>query len=333
MPADAEPPSWRSPPADREDLHIAALLRGRPRVGPAPLLDVGDDIAILADGTAIGADMLVEGVHFDARLSPADVGFKAVMVNASDLGATGARPAWMTLSLALPRGVAPGWVDNFALGLHEACAALGVRLVGGDTTASPGPVVASISMGGRLAHGRALRRSDGQAGDLLALTGQLGAAAAGFYGADPEAAWLRRPRPPVGLGADLAGIDGVHAMMDLSDGLARDLSRLCAASGLGARVSAAALPLAPSLPAGSTGLAWATAFGEDYGLLLSLAPDALPAAQALAAAHGEQLTVIGALVDDPEVLLDGGAWPAPLFAHFPGSASPPSAAASEGAPC
>jgi thiamine-monophosphate kinase len=329
MPADAEPPSRRSPPADREDLHIAALLRGRPLVGPQPQLDVGDDVAILADGTVIGADMLVEGVHFDARLSPADVGYKAVMVNASDLGATGARPAWMTLSLALPRDGAPGWVEAFALGLHEACAALGVRLVGGDTTASPGPVVASITMGGRLAHGRALRRSDGQVGDLLAVTGVLGAAAAGFFGADADAAWLRRPRPPVELGAALAAIDGVHAMMDLSDGLARDLARLGAASGTGARVSAAALPLAPALPAGPTGLAWATAFGEDYGLLLSLSPAALPAAQALAAAHGEHLTVIGALVDDPAVLLDDGPWPAPLFSHFPAPAPPPG----EAAPC
>ncbi|MFM2245667.1 MAG: hypothetical protein RL071_1741, partial [Pseudomonadota bacterium] len=82
-------------------------------------------------------------------------------------------------------------------------------------------------------------------------------------------------------------------------------------------------------PAGPTGLAWATAFGEDYGLLLSLSPAALPAAQALAAAHGERLTVIGALVDDPAVLLDDGDWPAPLFVHFPAPAPLPG----EAAPC
>ena len=317
LPADAEPPSRAATPADPEDHIIATLLRSRPTPGPAPLLDIGDDVAVLADGTVIGADMLIEGVHFDHRLTPEDVGWKAVMVNASDLGATGAIPTWMTLSLALPAAQAAGWIAPFAAGVHAACAHLGVRLVGGDTTASPGPIVVSVSMGGRLAAPRPLRRSDGQVGDVLAVTGVLGAAAAGFFGADPEATALRRPTPPVELGAALAQIDAVHAMMDLSDGLARDLKRLCAASALGAEVDAAALPLADHLPPGAEGLAWATAWGEDYGLLLSLAPAGLPAATARAAAFGQRLTAIGRLVATPGARLNGGAWPRPLFAHFP----------------
>jgi thiamine-monophosphate kinase len=321
--AEPEPPSFGAGSAT-EDSVIQAILRDRHRGGPTPSLDVGDDVAVLPSGEAVGADMLIEGVHWDARSSAEDVGYKAVMVNASDLGATGATPRWLTLSLALPDPPPMGWVTGFARGLHAACAALDLRLIGGDTTRSPGPIVVSISMGGPLAHGRAVRRSGGAAGDQLYVTGGLGQAAAGFFGADPSAEALRRPRPPIALGLALAASPAVHAMMDVSDGLSRDLRRLCAASGLGAEVWPEALPLGQSVPAGPEGLAWATAWGDDYALLVAISPEWGAEAQALAAALGAPLSHIGQLHAGSGLRFRGTDVPQPIFDHFSAPpASPP----------
>ncbi|MEC8423577.1 MAG: AIR synthase related protein, partial [Myxococcota bacterium] len=117
-----------------ESSIIATLLSGRPApAGFHPRLDAGDDVAVLPDGMAVGTDTMVEGVHWDERLSPSDVGWKLVAVNASDLGASGARPTWATLSLALPRPIDTAWLREFTAGLHAGLAEHGVRLIGGDT--------------------------------------------------------------------------------------------------------------------------------------------------------------------------------------------------------
>lgn len=315
--AEPEPPSTGAGSAT-EDSVIQAILRDRHRGGPQPALDVGDDVAVLPSGEAVGADMLVEGVHWDDRSAPQDVGFKAVMVNASDLGATGARPAWLTLSLALPDPPPMAWVEGFARGLHEACRALDLRLIGGDTTRSPGPIVVSISMGGPLAHGRAVQRSGARDGDLLFVTGGLGQAAAGFFGADPSAAALRRPCPPIALGLALSALPSVHAMMDVSDGLLRDLGRMCAASGLGAELWPERLPIGPDVPQGPDGLAWATAWGDDYALLVAISPEGAAIAEATAQALGFPLSPVGQLRAGSGVQLRGADAPAPLFDHFNG---------------
>ncbi len=290
---------------------IAAVTpRGAERLG------IGDDGAILADGLVVTTDSMVEGIHWDARLDPADVGWKLVAVNISDLGAMGARPAWATLALALPRradGTADGrWLDAFAAGLGEACRHWSLPIVGGDTTASPGPRVLTLTAGGHAP--RPVLRSGGRAGDCLAVTGALGRAAEAFFSSapSPEAvSWFRRPEPPLALALALAESGHLHAMMDLSDGLGIDVAHLAIASGCGADITSAAVPGGGSLPD-------RLAFGEDYELLLAFPPEVLDAVGCLAAMHGKPLHVIGALTDDPAIRLDGRPeWPAPRFTHFP----------------
>lgn len=280
----------------------------------------GDDAAVLPDGTVVTVDTLVEGVHWDERLSPADVGWKSVAVSVSDCGAMGAHPAWMVLALSLPREHDPDWVAAFASGLAEASRAWGVPLVGGDTTRSPGPRFVSITMGGRLV-GRPITRGGGRPGDDLWVTGTPGLAGAGYVltFAPAEALdALRRPRPPIALALDLARENLPTAMMDLSDGLASDLPRLCRRSDVGAEVEPHLLPVHPALRGHTELLALQTAAGDDYELLFTASPSSRARIAALGAAHGVGVTRIGRLLADPAVVLRGRDWPAAPYAHFEG---------------
>ena len=295
---------------------IATLLRDRPPPSSARVrIDAGeDDAAVLADGTVLTTDLLIEGVHFDDRSSAGDVGWKSVAVHASDLGAMGCAPAWAMLGLSLPRPLDMGWVEAFSLGAAQALRHWGIDLVGGDTTRSPGPRVISFSMGGRCA--RPARRAGARPGDLICVSGALGEAAAGFFHGGPGLAWLRRPDPPVELGIRLAERGLARAMMDLSDGLSADLPRLCAASGVGALVDPEALPRSAALDGLPDPLGLQVAFGEDYQLLVAVDPDDEAAAQAQAGALGIRLNQIGRFTADPEVRLNGIPWPARRFSHF-----------------
>jgi thiamine-monophosphate kinase len=299
--------------------HEACTPRSDLRVGP------GDDGAVLPLGDTVTVDALVEGCHFDARLSPADVGYKALAVSVSDLAAMGARPRWAVLALSLPSHDA-AWTGEFARGLGEACRRWQVALVGGDTTASPGPRVVSITAGGVLV-GAPLRRDGARPGDLLWVTGTLGLAGAGWrLTAPPPAALaaLRRPDPPVAFALAVARLGLASAAMDLSDGLAADLPRLLRSSRvhhptLGAWIGPAALPVGDVPDA----LDHALRGGEDYQLLLSAPPARSAELQALAGAYGVRLTAIGRCTADATLSLGGGAWPPPAYAHFPSDAAPP----------
>lgn len=290
------------------------LAHGRRHTVPLAV-GPGDDAAVLADGTVLTTDLLVEGVHFDDRLSGADIGWKAVAVNASDIGAMGAAPTWMVLDLATPADDA--WLHDFGRGLEAACAEFRVDLIGGDTTGTPGPRFVGITMAGR-ATGPLLRRSGARPGDVVLVTGIPGLAAAGYLHATPAAAArdaLRCPRPPVRLAQAAAPL--LSAAMDLSDGLAADLPRLAAASGIGARLDPAALPDHPALhdglhPARSLQLAG----GDDYALLMACPPGNVAAVKALANTHGVRVTAIGRFTDDPDARPTDGAWPAPPWLHF-----------------
>jgi len=302
-----------------ESIIIETLLRGRPLPdGPDLRLDAGDDVAVLETGTAVGADLMVEGVHWDERLSAADVGWKLVAVNASDLGATGARPRWATLSIALPRPVDMDWVRGFAVGLHEALAAFGVRLIGGDTTRSPGPRFASMTMGGPAA--APVGRDGARPGDRIWVTGTLGDAAAGFHHGGSGLDWLRRPRPPVAFGIALAETGVASSMMDLSDGLARDLGRLCRASACAARVDASTLPASRQVEGAPDRLALQTAFGDDYQLLFTAPATADAAIRALATSEDVRVTAIGTCAAGAGAHVRDGPWPASMFSHFGGDA-------------
>ncbi len=308
-----------------ESFVIQTLLRHRPHVltteparGEVRCYAPGDDAARVGPETLVTVDTMVQGIHFDARLSAGDVGWKLVAVNASDIGAMGALPSWALLSLSLPSPLDRAWVRDFAEGMGEALAAFSVHLVGGDTTASPGPVIASMTMAG--SSPAPVSRSGAQPGDVLWVTGALGEAAAGFlHGTVAGLVALRRPLPPVAFGAALAEAGCVHAMMDLSDGLARDLGRMCRSSGVSAMVDPTSLPLGPGLAEVAAPLPAQVGFGEDYQLLFAAAPADTPAVEQVAAAQQVRVQAIGGFLDhagDPVARLRGQEWPAAGFTHF-----------------
>jgi len=229
------------------------------RPAPAGMLGVGDDCALfsLAPGmqVATSTDMLLEGRHFLPDVDPAALGHKALAVNLSDLAAMGARPLGCLLGLALPRAD-EAWLAAFAAGFQDLAASHGCPLLGGDTTRSGQGVAISVTVFGEVAEGRALRRDAGRPGDDVWVSGTLGAADValallqGRLPADPARlaaarGALERPRPRVALGRALAGL--AHAAIDVSDGLLQDLGHILAASGCGARIESAALPVDPAL--------------------------------------------------------------------------------------
>jgi len=298
-----------APEGDEEDWVIARL--GADRAAPSNVrVGIGDDAALFTDGRVVTVDTMVEGVHWDDKLSPGDIGWKLVAVNVSDIGAMGGRPEWALLTMSLPSPLDRLWVNAFADGLHAACDRWGVGLIGGDTTRGPARSV-SLTVGGHAA--RPALRSGGRPDDDLWVTGTLGRAAEAFLAKAPRPealAHFRRPVPPVAFGAALAEAGLATALMDLSDGLGRDLDRLCRASGCGAVVYGEVLP-------GDTPLEWRIAFGEDYELLFSAAQADRDAVRSVARMQDIAISRIGRLEASPGLrLAGGGEWPRALFTHF-----------------
>jgi thiamine-monophosphate kinase len=274
----------------------------------------GDDAAVLADGSAWTLDPLVEGVHFTASTPAEDVGFKTVAVSVSDLGAMGARPHTLLLGLSVPPGD-DAFVAGFARGVGEAVRRWGLVLAGGDVTRSPGPRVCTSTLGGPCVASPMLR-SGARVGDRVWVTGALGWAGMGWATDDPPPRALRalrRPDPPVAMGLALAETGVATAAMDLSDGLAADLPRLCLASGVAARVDPTALPGVDSLQLKVRG-------GEDFELLFTASPDDDARVLAAAADTHTEVTPIGVIVavedGNDRVTLLQTEWPPALFSHF-----------------
>ena len=284
----------------------------------AVVLGVGDDCALLqptpGHQLAVSSDMLVEGRHFFPHADPESLGHKALAVNLSDLAAMGARPLGFTLALALPT-VDDAWLAAFARGLFALADRHACPLIGGDTTR--GPLNICITVFGELLPGQALRRDAARPGDDLWLSGRTGEArlalahrqglpwatalsAAALIEADAR---LDRPTPRLALGSALAGL--AHAALDVSDGLAGDLRHILRASGLGAEIDWAALPMAPSLA--SLPLAQQQECvlhgGDDYELLITAAPADRAQMQAAAQASGTALQRIGGLLAAPGLYL------------------------------
>jgi thiamine-monophosphate kinase len=264
--------------------------------------------------------MLVEGVHFRrATTSWADLGAKALAVNVSDIAAMGAAPVAALVGLGLPDDVDDDAVAGIYAGIEEVAGRFGVTVAGGDVTAAPVLVLGVTALGRPLAGVAPLRRSGGRPGDLLCVTGPLGAAGAGLLllerpdllpGLPARGALVaahRRPEPRVAEGWALAR-GGARALMDVSDGLGLDARRMALASGLRARIDLAALPLADGVAevAGAVGddpALLALTAGEDYALLAAVPPARL---EALRAALGGALHVVGALEEgDPGIELAG----------------------------
>ncbi len=253
--------------------------------GKVPL-GIGDDGAVLVPTPGAYQvqvmDTLVEGVHYPAGFNPADVGYRVVAVNLSDMAAMGAKPRWMTLALSL-KEIDEEWLEGFAEGLYTAAAEYGVLLVGGDTTRAE-QTVATIHMTGEVAPGEMLARSGARPGEVIWVTGTLGDASAGLHGLktgrpDRElASRFARPSARVSYGLKLAGV--ATAAIDVSDGLLDDLGKLLEASGYGAEINIDWLPISDALAAGfsrAEAQRFALAGGDDYELCfttsLTEAPD------------------------------------------------------------
>jgi thiamine-monophosphate kinase len=304
-----------------EDELISALARVIEGPDPNVVVGVGDDAAVLeapAGHQVLTTDLLVEHVHFERdAISARDLGAKAITVNVSDIAAMGASPRCALVSIALPDDVEVPWLMELYGGMREACLEHALSLVGGDTNRGD-VLVVSVTVVGEVAPGRAVTRSGARVGDAVVVTGDLGAAAGGLALSRAGAAttadalsrpWgrvlldaLARPVARVGEGQTLAG-RGATAMMDLSDGLATDLSRLCLASGVGARLDLDAIPvsaaLADAAPAlGVDPLELALGGGEDYELVATLGlADVDRARHELHERFGVRLSVVGEVVE------------------------------------
>ena len=279
---------------------IDRFVRRFERGGRGLVAGPGDDCAILRPtrGMEICAttDTVREGVHFGPRFLPGDIGHKALAVNLSDLAAMGASPRWFLVALELP----PCWtgprIDALAAGMARLAAIHGCHLAGGNVCRADALAITLTALG-ELPAGTALRRDGLRPGDLLAVTGRLGSAALGLRrlrrrrgGGEEELAQLR-PEPRVAVGLAARGI--ASAAIDLSDGLAQDLPRLCRASSCGAEIWAEALPVSRAVARQRDRLELCLGGGEDYELLLGLSEGRLPELLRRVARVGVPLTVIG----------------------------------------
>ncbi|MCB2192922.1 MAG: thiamine-phosphate kinase [Deltaproteobacteria bacterium] len=308
--------------SEEEIINLVASLAGG--AGGDLAVGIGDDCAVLGgaqSGLVVTTDLLVQGVHFELELmSPADVGHRSMAANLSDLAAMGANPAYGFLSLGLPAHPQAAFVSQLVGSMVSQGRTYGLKLAGGDTVKSP-QVVINLCLLGAMGNLEPLLRSGGRLGDAVCVTGLLGGSGAGL-------AWLRagrdphdpdaadavaahcRPVPRLEAGRALAESGRVHAMMDLSDGLASDLPRLARASGLGALLEAERVPVAPAAAVVAEALqgdalGWALAGGEDFELMFTCDPQdvALLTDLVMEEAAGLAVTQVGRLTQGPGVNL------------------------------
>jgi thiamine-monophosphate kinase len=302
---------------------IAQAFAGVPGIrGRGLKLGIGDDAALYASRsgckTILTCDWFLEGTHFLRHKHPADaVGWKCLARAVSDVAAMGGTPRCFLLSLALPSNQTGRWLDEFLGGLRRASRKFGCALAGGDTTRQE-QILINVSVVGDVRAGQAILRSGARAGDLIYVSGRLGEAELGLRLLRKAKAHARKndpslrkhlyPEPRLRLGQWLAKKRITSAMMDLSDGLSSDLTRLCAASGVGARVEEAKLPLvklpAPNLH--SQGdidlLELALHGGDDYELLFTAPKGKI---RLLSRSYeGVTLTQIGELTRQKKITLE-----------------------------
>lgn len=308
--------------SDLGELGLIARLRSRLMSDCFEVVQgLGDDAAVLRwreDRLLLfTTDLLVEGQHFQLDwTTPEDLGWKALAVNVSDIGAMGGQPTFAVVSLGAPADTPVRLVDGLYEGLLGSGETYGVTIVGGDVVRSE-RLVLNLALLGEVAPSALTLRSGAQPGEVLLVTGTLGDAAAGLYllqhGAEevppPAAEAVRRthhrPTPPLAAAQAIARTGKVTAMIDVSDGLAGDLGHLCTESQVGARVKAAQIPLSPvcrtvAKAVGQDPLAWALHGGEDYQLLFTCPGEAVAEIRAAAEAVGVEVAVIGRITPSAE---------------------------------
>jgi thiamine-monophosphate kinase len=322
-----------------EDSLIARYFR--PIATDPGAFDLGDDAAVLkAEGEdiVVTTDAIIEGVHFLPTDPPDSIARKALRVNLSDLAAKGATPAGFVLTLAL-RTADDAWLAPFARGLGEDAAQFGCPLLGGDTVSTPGPLMISVTVFGRVPQGRMVHRSGAQPGDRVVVTGTIGDSALGLAilkgGATATALadvavnatlveryWVPQPRNALAS----AVRDHAHASMDVSDGLAGDLAKLCATSAVSAVIDAPSIPLSAAaarlLARGTVGIEAIVSGGDDYEILCAIPENQWQAFVQAAGLAGVAVTSIGTVIAGTSVprFLDGQgseiALPRLSYSHF-----------------
>jgi len=299
---------------------IDRLQRHLPPAGADVVVGPGDDAAAVRTAagvlTLLTADVLVEHVHFDRGIHGfEDVGWRAMAANISDIAAMGGQPGHALVSICLPDDVTVEQVEQIYRGMAALAGEYGCDIIGGDTVASPRDMVVSIALTGEVAEEHMVTRGGAREGDLIAVTGRLGGSRAGLAmlqslqqeAQDPGKApppaerWDRirrrhlRPRPRLRAARGLARSGCVHAMIDVSDGLAGDLRHIADRSGVGAEIDLEKIPIDDQTRwaaehLGASALDYALSGGEDYELLFTVATDAAPEVLQRAAAE-EDLTV------------------------------------------
>ncbi len=291
---------------------IARFFEPLSRAAPGAFA-LGNDGALLTppEGASlvVTKDLMVAGVHYPEGEDPAILARRLLRVNLSDLAAMGAVARSYALGLALPADFDDAWVEAFAAGLARDQEAFGVALIGGDTVATAGPTVLSLTAFGTVAGDACLTRAGGRAGDDIYVSGTVGdatlglrAVQGGLAALSPEdrgalAARFRLPEPRLALGAAL--VDIASCAIDVSDGLVADLGHLCAESGVAARIGVDAVPLSDAarrtLDGGEVEIADVVTGGDDYELLFCTPPSAREALDTLGHRLGLALTRIGAV--------------------------------------
>jgi thiamine-monophosphate kinase len=267
----------------------------RPLASHPGALALSDDAAVLPQTAGrdlvVTADALTAGVHFLPGDPPELIAAKALRVNLSDLAAKGAAPIGYLLALALPETTDEAWIAAFARGLGEDQARFAVSLLGGDTTATPGPLTIAITALGEVPSGTMLRRSGAKAGDAVFVSGSIGDAGAGLAllqarvtADDADTIFLtgryRQPSPRLELGAALCGV--ASAALDVSDGLLADLGHIAEVSGVRIVVEAESVPRSPALRRRNPdGILAAATAGDDYEIAFTAPPGAMLPATAV----------------------------------------------------
>ncbi len=325
-------------PASGEDSLIARYFR--PLATDPGAFNLGDDAAVLkpsGDDIVVTTDAIVEGVHFLADDPPDTVARKALRVNLSDLAAKGATPAGFVLTLAL-RAADDAWLTLFARGLGSDAGLFGCPLLGGDTVSTPGPLTISITAFGRVPAGKMVRRSGAKPGDRVVVTGTIGdaalgldilkgGAAAALADAGAKAMLIGRYRVPQPRNALAKAVRNyAHAAIDVSDGLAGDLAKLCGVSGVSAVIDVPSIPLSPAAAAllsrGTAGIDAIVSGGDDYEVLCTIPEDSFEAFVQAAGHAGVAVSSIGVIVAGSSVpsFLDGAgreiALPRLSYSHF-----------------
>ncbi|NVM21172.1 MAG: thiamine-phosphate kinase [Desulfobacterales bacterium] len=313
--------------SDLGETGIIRLIQGKsPHELPSYVKKgIDDDCAVLETASnrvlLVTTDTLIEGIHFTGRTISAEaLGWKALAVNISDIAAMGGAQQTAFLSIALRPDSQASFLESFMAGFNALAGKTGVVLAGGDTVESPSFAAITITLLGDCLPEHVVYRSGARAGDDVWVTGPLGNAAAGLFllqnkeaGAPSEYDALvrahQKPMPLFKLGRALAEGGLVHAMIDISDGISKDLGHVCEQSGVGAVLEAASIPLSSDLSRlaaemGKNPLDWALHGGEDYALLFTASPADKAKIESLTAKlSGSPATRVGAIVREDGISL------------------------------